>query len=47
MIAEVEQYIKNCQRCVLRKMLPQYASPHNQITSNGPLDLVCINFLQY
>uniref|UniRef100_A0A672GGI4 Gypsy retrotransposon integrase-like protein 1 n=1 Tax=Salarias fasciatus TaxID=181472 RepID=A0A672GGI4_SALFA len=42
---EVEQYIKNCGRCITRKALPQRAAPLNQITSQGPLDLVCIDFL--
>lgn len=46
MTAEVDQYIRTCGRCVARKTLPQQASPLNQITSNGPLDLVCIDFLQ-
>lgn len=46
MTAEVEQYIRTCGRCISRKTLPQRASPLNQITSNGPLDLVCIDFLQ-
>lgn len=32
-------------RCIARKTLPQRVSPLNQITSNGPLDLVCIDFL--
>lgn len=42
---EVEQYLKNCGRCITRKALPQRAAPLNQITSQGPLDLVCIDFL--
>lgn len=42
---EVEQYIKNCGRCIIRKALPQRAAPLKQITSQGPLDLVCIDFL--
>ncbi|CAI5686131.1 unnamed protein product [Oreochromis niloticus] len=46
MAAEIEQYIRTCGRCISRKTLPQRASPLNQITSNGPLDLVCIDFLQ-
>ncbi|KAK7918879.1 hypothetical protein WMY93_010163 [Mugilogobius chulae] len=46
MSSEVEQYIKTCGRCISRKTLPQRSSPLNQITSNGPLDLVCIDFLQ-
>uniref|UniRef100_A0A8C2FAA3 Gypsy retrotransposon integrase-like protein 1 n=1 Tax=Cyprinus carpio TaxID=7962 RepID=A0A8C2FAA3_CYPCA len=42
---EVEQYIKNCGRCITRKALPQRAARLKQITSQGPLDLVCIDFL--
>lgn len=45
MTAEVEQYIRTCGRCIAKKTLPQHASPLNQITSSGPLDLVCIDFL--
>ena len=43
--AEIEQYIKNCGRCIARKTAPQRAAPLNQISSKGPLDLVCIDFL--
>lgn len=43
--AEVEQYVKSCGQCITRKALPQKAAPLNQITSQGPLDLVCIDFL--
>uniref|UniRef100_A0A3B3I428 Gypsy retrotransposon integrase-like protein 1 n=1 Tax=Oryzias latipes TaxID=8090 RepID=A0A3B3I428_ORYLA len=43
--AEVEQYVKTCGRCITRKALPQRAAPLKQITSKGPLDLVCIDFL--
>lgn len=46
MTTEVEQYIRTCGRCISRKTLPHRASPLNQITSQGPLDLVCIDFLQ-
>ncbi|XP_036947992.1 uncharacterized protein LOC119016325 [Acanthopagrus latus] len=46
MTAEVEEFIRTCGRCISRKTLPQHAAPLNQITSNGPLDLVCIDFLQ-
>ncbi|CAI5660368.1 unnamed protein product [Oreochromis niloticus] len=46
MNADVDQYIKTCGRCVSRKTLPQRSSQLSQITSNGPLDLVCIDFLQ-
>lgn len=43
--SEVATYIKNCGRCVARKSIPQKAAPLQHITSNGPLDLVCIDFL--
>lgn len=42
---DVEQYIKNCRRCIQRKTLPKKAAPLQHITSRGPLDLVCIDFL--
>lgn len=42
---EIEQYVKNCGKCILRKTQPQRAAPLSQITSNGPMDLVCIDFL--
>lgn len=45
MASEIALYIYNCGRCVARKSLPQKAAPLQQITSNGPLDLVCIDFL--
>ena len=45
MTTEIENYVKNCGRCIARKTLPQRAAPLGQITSTGPLDLVCIDFL--
>ncbi len=45
MTTDIELHVKNCGRGVARKTLPQRFSPLNQITSNGPLDLVCIDFL--
>lgn len=45
MAVEITQYVKNCGRCVARKTLPQRAAPLQRITSIGPLDLVCIDFL--
>lgn len=46
MSIDVEQYIKTCGRCITRKTLPQRSATLHQITSTGPLDLVCIDFLQ-
>lgn len=45
MSSYVEQYVKNCGRCVTRKTVPKKAAPLNHLTSNGPFDLVCIDFL--
>lgn len=45
MASEIAAYIQNCGRCIARKSLPQRAAPLQQITSSGPLDLVCIDFL--
>uniref|UniRef100_A0A8B9JBA5 Gypsy retrotransposon integrase-like protein 1 n=1 Tax=Astyanax mexicanus TaxID=7994 RepID=A0A8B9JBA5_ASTMX len=45
MMSYVTNYINNCGRCVVRKTIPHRASPLQQISSNGPLDLVCIDFL--
>ncbi|XP_052469911.1 uncharacterized protein LOC128026690 [Carassius gibelio] len=45
MACEVEQYIKNCGECITRKTPCSKAAPLHQITSNGPMDLVCIDFL--
>lgn len=45
MAADIDQYIKSCGRCVAQKTLPHKATPLHQITSRGPLDLVCIDFL--
>lgn len=45
MASEIAMYVQNCGRCVARKSLPKRAAPLQQITSTGPLDLVCIDFL--
>lgn len=42
---EIEQNVKNCGKCILCKAQPQRAAPLRQITCNGPMDLVCIDFL--
>lgn len=45
MTTDIENYVKNCGRCITRKTLPQRAAPLSEITSTGPLDLVCIDFV--
>lgn len=45
MAGEIEQYVKNCGQCVAFKSPCQRSAPLQQITSSGPMDLVCIDFL--
>ncbi|XP_075035502.1 uncharacterized protein LOC142097511 [Mixophyes fleayi] len=42
---DIESYCKSCGTCILRKSLPEKAAPLKNISSNGPLELVCIDFL--
>lgn len=42
---EVESYCHSCLRCIQRKTLPQRAAPMGHLESQGPMDLVCIDFL--
>lgn len=44
MLRDTEMYIQNCGACIARKS-PFQKAPLHQITSNGPMDLVCIDFL--
>ncbi len=45
MSKQVEEYIKNCGECVTHKTPIQRAAPLHQIVSQGPMDLVCMDFL--
>lgn len=45
MTSEVEKYVKSCGRCMARKTLPQKRAPLSNITSSGPMELICIDFL--
>lgn len=42
---DVEQYCRTCARCVQRKTLPKRVAPLSHLSSSGPLDLVCMDFL--
>lgn len=42
---DIEQYVRNCGECDLRKTLCQQAASLHQIVNSGPMELVCINFL--
>lgn len=44
MLKDIEKYIQNCGACLARKS-PMQRAPLHQITSSGPMDLVCIDFL--
>ncbi|XP_053321812.1 uncharacterized protein LOC128494822 [Spea bombifrons] len=41
----VEMYCRRCRRCIQRKTLPTRAAPMGHLTSSGPMDLVCMDFL--
>ena len=45
MKSDVEQYCRTCARCVQRKTLPKRVAPLSHLSSGGPLDLVCMDFL--
>lgn len=45
MSLDVQDYVKSCGACIARKSPCQRAAPLHQITSNGPMDLVCIDFI--
>ncbi|KAI7804787.1 hypothetical protein IRJ41_020325 [Triplophysa rosa] len=45
MAAAVETKVKTCERCILRKALPQRAAPLMNIQTSRPLELVCMDFL--
>lgn len=45
MKSDVEDYCKSCIRCIKRKTLPKKAAPLSHLQSDGPLDLVCMDFL--
>uniref|UniRef100_A0A1A7ZLV7 Gypsy retrotransposon integrase-like protein 1 n=1 Tax=Nothobranchius furzeri TaxID=105023 RepID=A0A1A7ZLV7_NOTFU len=45
MLQDIEHHIKSCGECITRKTPAQSAAPLHQISSSGPMDLVCIDFL--
>lgn len=45
MADDIQDKIRRCERCVRRKSLPQHAAKMGHLQSNGPMDLVCIDFL--
>ncbi|KAI4897593.1 hypothetical protein NFI96_009071, partial [Prochilodus magdalenae] len=42
---DVEAYCQTCDRCIKRKTLPHRAATLSHMSSSGPMDLVCIDFL--
>ncbi|KAG1946284.1 interleukin-1 receptor accessory protein-like 1-A [Pimephales promelas] len=45
MASDIERKVKMCNRCVLRKTLPERAAPLVNIMTTRPLELVCMDFL--
>uniref|UniRef100_A0A3B3QDK9 Gypsy retrotransposon integrase-like protein 1 n=1 Tax=Paramormyrops kingsleyae TaxID=1676925 RepID=A0A3B3QDK9_9TELE len=45
MKVEVEKYCRTCSRCIQRKTLPQRSAELSHLTSDGPMDLICMDFL--
>lgn len=45
MKTEIEAYCKKCARCIQRKTIPQIAAELSHLHSNGPMELVCMDFL--
>lgn len=45
MASNIERKVNKCNRCVLRKTLPERAAPLVNIMTTIPLDLVCMDFL--
>ncbi len=45
MAHDTEEYVRNCGLCVTRKTPAKKSASLHQITSSGPMDLVCIDFL--
>lgn len=44
MVSDVEQYVRDCGECIMRKTPCTKSAPLHQIVSSGPMDLVCIDF---
>ncbi len=45
MKVDVAKYYQTCARCVKRKTLPKRVAPLSHLSSSGPMDLVCMDFL--
>ena len=45
MTAEVEQWIKHCDRCIRQKTSTNIHAPLVNITSTYPMEIVCMDFL--
>ena len=45
MSRDIERHVKYCERCIRRKANPPKAAPLVNITSNYPMELVCIDYL--
>lgn len=46
MTADIEKYISNCRRCLLRKTPTNERAPLTNIRTSQPLELVCMDYLK-
>ena len=46
MAEDIQNRIRECERCVRRKAMPQHVAKMSHLQSSGPMDLVCIDFLK-
>lgn len=44
MKSEVEEYCQTCMNCIQRKTLPKWVALMGHLQSQGPIELVCIDF---
>ena len=45
MTSDTEQWVSNCERCIKRKSKTDVRAPLVNITTNYPLELVCLDYL--
>ena len=46
MTTDIYQKCQTCERCIRRKSHPEKAAPGESLSSTGPMDLLCMDFLQ-
>ena len=46
MTSDIEEWIRHCDRCLVRKSFPKVAVPLQHIKTSSPMELVCMNFVR-